>query len=55
MMPKEEVRNTRTCILLTNGLFNIIAYMSEKGAKKRIILINQDGVFRVEEDLSGKK
>lgn len=54
MMPREEVRNTRTCILLTNGSFNIIAYMNEKGGKKRVILINKDGVFKVKEDLSGK-
>lgn len=53
MMPKGEVRNTRTCLLLTNGVFNILAYMSQKGSKKRIIMINHDGVFRLDENLEG--
>jgi hypothetical protein len=54
MMPKDEVRNTRTCMLLSNSKFNVLAYMSREGDKNRAILISSDGVYRINDHFSGK-
>ena len=52
MMPKHGPQNLSICTLVTDGQNHLLAYLSRKNGKPFMVLINKEGIHRVN-DLDG--